>query len=165
MGISRSHLPSSKPAASTVAALCLLLAACSDDDHTADVDADTAQGHVSELPAPETAIGSVTGMPANPGPGTTPITRGPTPGDQALAIDGDLTIDQAAPIDGVFVLNDAPLLPAPPEPPEPPAPQSPAEPRAAFVQPAESAPRPPPAGTEAATESTTFVVEPAEPDN
>lgn len=148
------RLPTSKPAASAVAALCLLLAACGDDG-TAGVDADTTPGQVSELPAPEGAIGSVTGMPANPGPGTTPITRGvdATPGDPA---------DQATPIDGVFVLSDAPLLPAPPE---PPAPQSPAEPQAAFVQPAESAQRPPPAGTEAATESTTFVVEPAEPED
>jgi len=162
MRIAPGHLSIRTLAASVVVAVCLLLAACGEDDGTAGAEATGDPGQVSALPAPEGATGSVTGMPANPGPGTMPISRAAeaTPGDQAMAIEGSAAIDQGAPIDGVFVLDDAP---SPPVPSQPPAPPSPTGAQAAYVQPADSATRAPPAGTEAATESTTFVVEPALP--
>lgn len=162
MRIAPGHLSKRTLAASAVVASCLLLAACGKDDGTAGVDANADPGQVSALPAPEGAIGSVTGMPANPGPGTTPINRAAdaTPGDRSMAIEGDAAADEGAAIDGVFVLTDAP---SPPVPPQPPAPPAPAGAQAASVQPSYGETPAPPAGTEAATESTTFVVEPALP--
>lgn len=165
MPISPGTLPSNKPAASAAVALCLLLAACGGDDGNVGAGAaeGTDTGQVSALPAPEGAIGSVTGMPANPGPGTTPTIRGADApsGDPSIAMGEGTAIDPGAPVDGVFVPGEVTPVPAPPG---PPTPQSPTEPGAAFVQPAEGAPRPP-AGTRAATESTTFVVDPAEPED
>lgn len=54
------------------------LSACGGDaDDAARRDAG-ASGPVSDLPAPEGAVGSVTGMPEHPGPGTVPLALGGT---------------------------------------------------------------------------------------
>ncbi len=183
------NAPIGRPLARALAAgLLLALAACGDDDADTRTrnGTDVGNGQASGLPAPEGAIGSVTGMPANPGPGTTPVTgmAGAAPNEASATPEGGdadsgLTWTEDPAIDGVFVLTDDPAAtsgaatpalpiapaPAPPAPPATPAPQS-SVPRQAAVVPA--APADPsatvPAGTERATESTTFVVEPAETD-
>ena len=152
-------------------ALLLGLAACGDDnDGTGRDGTQTDAGQVSELPAPEGVVGSVTGMPADPGPGTAPVIGADTghgaDSIDALATESTFPLATPAPagtgepVDGVFVLSDAP--------PSPSAPQSPVDPTASAAPPVpvpDSEPRPVPMGTEGATESTTIIVEPAPQDD
>ena len=174
-----------RPLASALAAgLLLAVAACADEEAGARTRNGTDAGHgqASGLPAPEGAIGSVTGMPANPGPGTTPMTgmAGASPDDASATsggsdADSGLTWTEDPAIDGVFVLTDdpaatsgaaTPALPMAPAPPAPPAQQSPVPPPVTVGPPAPADPSATvPPGTERATESTTFVVEPAETDD
>lgn len=153
------------------------VAGCDDDaearaargDHRGDTAGDSA------LPAPEGAIGSVTGMPEGPGPGTSPITpvrsaaMQDTAGDTATSASyADLdSVAAASSGDGGpprpepefrDALED-PLADAPPIIIVPDIPDTPIPPR-----PVEGPQRPPPegrlTGTERATESTTIIVEP-----
>lgn len=156
----------------------LALAACGNDGDANDStrgDDGTAGGRSSGLPAPEGAIGSVTGMPAHPGPGTSRITpvdasgaaqdawtdgrRDGGEGDAEFgASDGDapppdppapMPVPEPPAVPVIVLDTELPELPEAPEPPEPPEPVP---------------PPPEPIGTEAATESTTFTVDPEEPD-
>ncbi|HEU4813126.1 MAG TPA: hypothetical protein VFS99_02725 [Xanthomonadaceae bacterium] len=157
------HLSIGGSAARILAAAMLLApAACGDDDDETGTRNGTEAngGQVSGLPAPEGAIGSVTGMPANPGPGTTPMTGTPdaTLGDAPATMGGDaadsgLTWIEDPTIEGVFVLTDDPAAGSVAATPVVPTP-APADPS-----------RPVPLGTARATESTTFVAEPAETDD
>lgn len=170
MRIRARNIPVGKPRSrALVPALLLGLAACGgDNDGTSRDGTQTDAGQVSELPAPEGAVGSVTGMPANPGPGTAPIIGADTGTDadaiDALAIESTFPLatpvpaGSVEPIDGVFVLTDAP--------PPPSAPQSPVDPTAGVAPPVpDSEPRYVTVGTEGATESTTIIVEPAVEDD
>lgn len=175
----------------TLASL-LALAACSDDGQAGGDDRqETGQadaGVLPDLPSPEGAIGSVTGMPAQPGPGTSPIAPAPTTstststGDPApsgwingayvdlegpattQATDGmehdvETATSLADPERPEGTLADAPPVIIVPELPAPPmAPVAPERP------PEVPPPRTTPIGTAGATESTTIVVEP-EPDD
>lgn len=166
---------SKSTALAVAAALLMALAACSGgDDEAGTRDGPNANdGQASELPAPEGAIGSVTGMPAHPGPGTTPMTGVPdaTLGDAPATMEGGaedpgLTWVEDPAAEGVLLLTDDPAAAATaatPVMPAPPPPQSPVPPQAAVIPPPPADPsRTVPIGTERATESTTFVVEPAE---
>ena len=152
-----------------VPALLLGLAACG-DDREGGGNGGQQGADVPELPAPEGAVGSVTGMPAHPGPGTTPITGAAmdpgTDATDALAIDSTFPAatpvpaepgEPGEPVDGVFVLTGTA--------PQPPAPQSAVEPPAEVAPLPDIEPPPAPVGMERATESTTIIVEPAEDDD
>lgn len=158
----------SAPGALVTVVLLVMTACGSDDDaNRAAPDGDGAAGGTpSELPAPEGAIGSVTGMPANPGPGTSLITPvEPAPVERAWA--DDAYDDAYTEVDGIQATDvqahgaldrEDPLAGAPPI---IIVPELPRDPVAIDVDP--DAPQP--IGTEAATESTTFVIESAEPDD
>lgn len=170
MRIDAKHTPITRSVARVLVPVLLLgLAACGDDNED-DANRDGGQqgADVPELPVPEAAVGSVTGMPAHPGPGTAPITgAGMDQGvdaTDALAIDSTLPMatpipaEPGEPVDGVFVLTET----APPSP----VPQSPVEPPTEVAPPLpDSEPPPAPLGMERATESTTIIVEPAEDDD
>lgn len=154
------------------AVLLLVAAACAngDGDRGAPGGADATSGTVPDLPAPEGAIGSVTGMPAHPGPGTSPIqavqSAEPAPG--AWTDDGYAGVE---PIDDVEAMSVQPSFPESPLAEGPPiimVPVVPHESLATAVDPDVPAPPAPPArpiGTEGATESTTFVAEPEDTDD
>lgn len=152
------------------AAAFLVMTACGSDDDANRVapDGDGATGGTaSELPAPEGAIGSVTGMPANPGPGTSRITPVASAGSTRGAWADDTYEGAYAETDGIEAMDVQPSLPAD-APPIILVPEVPREPLAIDIEPdapAPTAPQPEPTGTEAATESTTFVTEPAEQDD
>lgn len=155
------------------------LAGCGGDGDGGRAGSDRRTGASGEpaLPAPEGSPGSVTGMPANPGPGTTPIrtvgSGGATAdasGDAAVAaghagvesVDGIEIVDVQAGVPGASLPDDSPAD----APPIIIVPEIPDEPVALAVDPrpggsAATAPRTP-VGTEAATESTTIVVESAD---
>lgn len=171
----------------TLATVVLLLAvACGsegDPDRVAPDDQGTASGTASELPAPEGAIGSVTGMPANPGTGTPQIAlvdrASGDPSAPAQAAGAQDTYDETyigtGGIEGLDIQSSIPEAPANGErdavanaPPIFIVPEVPIEPVATGVAigdgdaPASPRPTRQPTGTEAATESTTLVIEPAD---
>ena len=129
------------------------VAGCNGDEQAGEVRAGHrgATGEDAALPSPEGAIGSVTGMPEGPGPGTSPITP-VTPVQSGATADtvGDVTT--SASYEGLDGSSGAPIIIVPDLPDTPVA-----------TRPVErtQAPPPPgtPIGTERATESTTIVVE------
>lgn len=139
----------------------LVMAACGRDDdanRAAPGGDGAAGGTASELPVPEGAIGSVTGMPANPGPGTSLITPVEPAPDAYSEVDGieAMVVQPHDALDHEDPLADAPQIIIVPE--------APHDPVSIDVDPGMPDPTAPPQpiGTEAATESTTFVIEPAE---
>lgn len=157
--------------------MALLLGGCGDeaDDAPGDAAGDgSATGDAEPLPKPEGAIGSVTGMPAHPGPGSSriepiepvaigaagggdgfesqPGTQGDDPRFIYVPPPGDVDAALADIPPGVPEMPEPPPLLLPPAIPDPSLPET-------------SSPNPPPIGTEAATESTTIVVDPAETDD
>lgn len=146
------------------------VAGCGDDEQAREVRAghrgDTAEE--AALPAPEGAIGSVTGMPEGPGPGTSPITpvqsaattsasyEGLDSSAAATMVDGQSPLpepDIRDPLEEADPLADAPPIIIVPDLPETPVATSPVE-RTQAPPPAGT-----PIGTERATESTTIIVE------
>ncbi|HET8819549.1 MAG TPA: hypothetical protein VFM73_08410 [Xanthomonadaceae bacterium] len=146
----------------------LLMTACGSDDDANDAAHDDGTAGVTTpgLPAPEGAIGSVTGMPANPGPGTSRMA--PIEPSAVGADDGGSGFESQAVAPQIVVMPPpgdvdatvATIVPDLPPVPRPPGPTAPTAP------PGDALPAPPPAaeptGTEAATESTTIIVEPAD---
>ena len=141
-----------------VPALLAGLAACADETPERDAGREAGTTELSELPAPEGAVGSVTGMPANPGPGEVPIEPvAPAPaapaGDAALGpaqvageAGGPPPPAPAASVDGVEIFGGVP----------------PSVEASADAPPATVVQAPPPTGGEPpVTASTTFVTEPA----
>ena len=157
------------------------VAGCNGDEQAGEVRAGHrgATGEDAALPAPEGAIGSVTGMPEGPGPGTSPITpvtpvqsgaTADTVGDVTTSasyegldgssgapmVDGQSPLpepDIRHPLEQADPLADAPPIIIVPDLPDTPVATRPVE--------RTQAPPPPgtPIGTERATESTTIVVE------
>lgn len=104
----------------------LVLSACGDDDSRDDRD-DAGQagtGLPPELPSPEGAIGSVTGMPAHPGPGTSPIQSVPSgtaadpassgwTGDAYIDLEGTAGVQAADGMEATSSLPGSPMPEAP----------------------------------------------------
>lgn len=146
--------------------IALLLGGCGDgaDDARGDAATDgSATGAAAPLPKPEGAVGSVTGMPANPGPGTSRIEPIDPVAIGAGESDGGSGLEPGVQAAEPQIIH----VPAPdaaeiavagiPEPPQPPvALVPPAAPDPLL--PAPSRGDAPPIGTEGATETTTIVV-------
>ena len=154
--------------------LALMLSAaagCGDDDASGDparTSAAPADARLSsDLPRPEGAVGSVTGMPAHPGPGTASLGAAPA----ATPVDPDAVLlplpvtTEVPEVTAAFAQVEPPVAPAvpapapspvpPPVPPEPPpVPILDLPPEAPEADPDVAGRRP--VGTEGATESTTF---------
>lgn len=159
----------------------LALAACGGrdgDDGKARGNGDAAYDAAAAeaLPAPEGAVGSVTGMPAQPGPGEVPL-GAPPPVQAAGAPGADVasaTVDPSAALS-----SDGVVIPAPPLPDAGPPPPAAAPTQAAAPSPDANAGTPEPrdepapsrefvvpeapAATDAATTSTTFRTAPEAP--
>ena len=150
-----------------VPALLACLSACADDapERDAGRDADGSAGQ-SELPAPEGAVGSVTGMPANPGPGAVPIAPVATPQGDAGGAASPTADPDGGPggTGGVQVGGDAGRAPI-----HAPTASVDGAGTSGGVPPSVDAPAPaaptvvvePPPGQPPVTASTTFVIDPA----
>lgn len=163
-----------------VAVLLLATTACGSDDDARRAAADHdggGGGTTAALPAPEGTTGSVTGMPANPGPGNSRIVPVEATPVEAAAVEA-APVDDARPGDAYIDIAAAdtrdPLAPRP-DGDDPMAAASPiiivpeVPVRPVTTDDGTAVPRDardattttqPPIGTEAATESTTLVIEP-----
>lgn len=135
---------------------------CGDGEEAkADAADGATSGAAQALPAPQGAVGSVTGMPAHPGPGTSPIEP------PASAQPGWADEDYMA-MEDIEAISVQPSTPPPADvPPLILVPEIPQRPVATTVDPAAvpgtfdpETGAPEPIGTEGATESTTLVIEP-----
>lgn len=189
------NIPARSAPGALPAVILLAMSACgsNDDADRAASGSDGTTGRTpSELPAPEGAIGSVTGMPAHPGPGTSrivPVEAGPVAADPSaqdawaddaydatyggaydhaytdVGVDGERIAKPALPEPGVLERED-PIAGSPPIIIVPELPRErPVAIDAGPDSPATTTSPPEPIGTEAATESTTIVVEPADTDD